>query len=58
MNILQNVKTYEGNHSMNDNYYDQLSTDELRDLLIEMIMELTTEERNQLWEMLKAKGLI
>lgn len=58
MNILQNVKIDEENHSMNDNYYDQLSTDELRDLLIEMIMELTTEERNQLWEMLKAKGLI
>ena len=58
MNILQDVKTDKGNHSMNDNYYDQLSTDELRDLLIEMIMELTTEERNQLWEMLKVKGLI
>lgn len=58
MNILQDVKTDKGSHSMNDNYYDQLSTDELRDLLIEMIMELTTEERNQLWEILKAKGLI
>ena len=58
MNILQDVKTVKGNHSMNDNYYDQLSTDELRDLLIEMIMALTTEEQDQLWEMLKAKGLI